>query len=78
MLLDMWWLYIVGGVVLAFVIFQAWDRRHSCELFSRQEKGRVDSQSARYAKGVETSRQSHSSPQPSGSSLTAEVGDGDR
>ena len=46
MLLDMWWLYLVGGVVLAFVVFQAWDRRHNAVRFTGQEKIRVDKQLA--------------------------------
>jgi hypothetical protein len=46
MFLDMWWLYLAGGVVLVFVIFQAWDRRHSAVRFTGQEKIRVDRQHA--------------------------------
>ena len=64
MFLDMWWLYVVGGVVLAFVIFQAWDRRHGAERYSRQETHRVDRQAALYAEGIEYAKQRRSSPEP--------------
>jgi len=46
MLLSMWWLYLAGVVLLAFVVFQAWDRRRNAEHGARQEKNRVDRDAA--------------------------------
>jgi hypothetical protein len=56
-----WWLYVVAGAVLAFVIFQAWDRRRSAVRFSLQEKGRVDRQSALDAESDARAESSRSS-----------------
>jgi hypothetical protein len=62
MLLDWWWLFIVGVVLLAFVIFQAWDRRRGAERYNRQETHRVDRQAALYAKDTEHSNDRRSLP----------------
>jgi hypothetical protein len=42
--MHLWWVYVVGMAVGAWVIFQAWDTRRNahCE--------RVDTESARHAK----------------------------
>jgi hypothetical protein len=63
MLLDMWWLYLVGGVLLAFVIFQAWDRRDNATRFTGQEKIRVDKQHALDEESDEHKRQTRSPSQ---------------
>ena len=49
MFLDLWWLYIVGAVLLVFVIFQAWDRRRGAARYNRQETHRVEQQAALHA-----------------------------
>jgi hypothetical protein len=61
MLLDMWWLYAAGTGLVAWVVSQAWDRRHSAERGARQEKGRVDREAARQAEGIEYAKQAHRS-----------------
>ena len=60
----MWWLYVVGGVVLVFVILQAWDRRHRDVRFTRLERGRTDLQTALHAERSEYARQRPAPPKP--------------
>jgi FtsZ-interacting cell division protein ZipA len=62
MRLDMRWLYVVGGVVLVFVIFQAWDRRHRDVRFTRQERSRVDREAALYSEETESGKQRRAPP----------------
>jgi hypothetical protein len=50
---DMWWIYVLGAGVVAFVLFQAWDRRRNADRAVRLEKGRVDKEGALYPKGSE-------------------------
>jgi hypothetical protein len=61
MLLDKWWLYAAGTGLVAWVVFQAWDRRHNAEWGARQEKGRVDREAARQAEGIEYAKQARPS-----------------